>query len=325
MDAQNLLKTVTIITVFGLVFSIWCICVFLWLWQYLSHSKALQKRLGIAENESSESRTLRLWRDAQEKVHGSTSGRRITIREKLERLRNDAGWNAPIETIILSVISITICAFVVIYLLGGGALLGIGVCVIIVVAFWEYLQRCISKQAALFERQLVDALNVAARALRAGHPLGGAFQLVADEIGRPLGDVFFNICREQTLGLDLKDSMRKVAQTTRNQEIKFFATAVAIQLKSGGNLADLMDSLASVIRQRMRLNQHIRVVTAQTQMSKKILIVLPFVLFFLINYIAPTYMDPLYNTAIGKIMLSAAACSVLLGAWIMKRLSILRY
>jgi tight adherence protein B len=177
----------------------------------------------------------------------------------------------------------------------------------------------------LFERQLVDALGIAARALRAGHPLVGAFQLVAEEIGEPLGGIFSRICQEQSLGLDLKDSIHKVTKTTRNSELKLFATAVSIQFESGGNLADLMDSLADVIRARMRLNRRVRVITAQTQFSKVILISLPFVLFVMLNIISPQYMQLFYTTTAGKYLLGIAVASVLLGSWVMHRLSILRY
>jgi tight adherence protein B len=187
------------------------------------------------------------------------------------------------------------------------------------------MRRCISKRAGLFERQLVDALGIAARALRAGHPLAGAFQLVSEEIGEPLGSVFFRICQEQSLGLDLKDSIYKVTKSTRNSELKLFATAVAIQFQSGGNLADLMDSLASVVRERMRLNRRVRVITAQTQFSKRTLIALPIVLFFLLNIISPQYMEMFYTTTTGRYMLVIVVVSMLLGAWVMHRLSILRF
>ena len=127
------------------------------------------------------------------------------------------------------------------------------------------------------------------------------------------------------MGLDLRDSIRKVAKTTRNSELKLFATAVSIQFQSGGNLADLMDSLASVIRDRMRLNRRVRVITAQTQFSKCILIGLPIVLFFSLNLISPTYMEPFYTTTAGRYMLVIAVSSVLLGTWVMNRISVLRY
>jgi tight adherence protein B len=171
----------------------------------------------------------------------------------------------------------------------------------------------------------VDALGISARALRAGLPLMGSFQLISEEIDDPIGSIFFQICHEQLLGLDMKDSIRKVAKTVPSAELKLFATSVAIQLQSGGNLAELMDSLASVIRARMRLNRRVRVLTAQTQMSKRILIALPILLFLLLNLLSPEYMEMFYTTTPGKYMLIAMASTVLFGAWVMNRLAVLRF
>ena len=176
------------------------------------------------------------------------------------------------------------------------------------------------KRANLFERQLVDALGVAARALRAGHPLVGAFQLISEEIGEPLGKIFGQIYQEQAFGSDLKESIRNAAKANRNTEFKLFATAIAVQLHSGGNLADLMDSLASVVRARIRLNKRIRVLTAQTQVSKAILIAMPFIMFVLLNIINREYMDPLYSTREGNYMLIAMFVNILLGSWMMNKM-----
>lgn len=326
MNLDRLINIVVMVTVFGLVFSIWCICVFLWLGQYLMRLQVVQQRLGIVKKkETGESRTLRLWRELQQDTSIITLPRKPTLKQRLEILGNDAGWRMPIQKVILGVGALAVLSFVLTYLLGGGVLFGIGIAAAVLVIFWVYTRRRISKRTALFERQLVDSLGIAARALRAGHPLVGAFQLVSEEIGEPLGSVFSRICQEQSLGLDLRDSIRKVAKTTHNSELKLFATAVAIQFQSGGNLADLMDSLASVIRDRMRLNRRVRVITAQTQFSKCVLIGLPIVLFFLLNVISPTYMEPFYKTTVGNYMLVIAVLSVLLGTWVMNRISVLRY
>ncbi|RPJ37217.1 MAG: hypothetical protein EHM35_06780, partial [Planctomycetaceae bacterium] len=183
----------------------------------------------------------------------------------------------------------------------------------------------IAARVSLFERQFVDSLGIAARALRAGHPLIGAFQLIAEEVGDPLGSIFGEVCQEQSLGLDLQDSIQRVAANCDNVDLKLFATAVGIQMNSGGNLAELMDTLASVMRSRMRLHRRVRVLTAQTQLSKRILVALPFLLFIILNIVAPTYMQIFYKEWTGRYMLVATVVSVLFGVWLMRRLSVLRY
>jgi tight adherence protein B len=293
--------------------------------QYLIRLKSVQKRLGIIKKETEETQTLRLWRENKKEPGNAVLPGKMTFEERLEALRNSAGWRASVHTVILRVIGVIILSFVLTYLVSGELLWAFGMSGVVVIVFWSYTKMCISKQSALFERQLVDALGICARALRAGLPLLGSFQLISEEIERPVGDIFSRICHEQLLGLDMKDSIRKVARNVFNPELKLFATAVAIQLQSGGNLADLMDSLASVIRIRMRLNRRVRVLTSQTQFSKRVLIALPIILFLLLNFISPQYMETFYTTTSGQYMLAIMALMVLFGTWIMNRLAILRF
>ncbi len=325
MNPEHLMNIVVIVAIFGLIFSIWCICIMLWLGQYLIRIKSVQDRLGIVKKETEESRTQRLWRESKKDAKDIILPGKLTLEERLEGLKYAAGWRTSAQIVILGVIGATIMSFIVTYLLSGAIALAIGISAAIVIAFWSYTRLNISKFSALFERQLLDALGISARALRAGLPLMSSFQLISEEIDDPVGPIFFRICHEQLLGLDMKDSIRKVARTVYSPELKLFATAVAIQLQSGGNLADLMDSLASVIRARMRLNRRVRVLTAQTQFSKRTLIALPIVLFLLLNLISPQYMEVFYTTTTGKYMLIAMVSMVLFGIWVMNRLAVLRF
>ena len=325
MNQQQLINIIAMMAIFGLVFSVWCICIFLWFGKYVSRLQSVQKRLGIVKKETDESHTLRLWRETQQNTGNAFLAEKLTWEERLEQLRRSAGWPMSAQIVILGVIGATILGFIIAYFWGGRITWAFAVSIAIVVGFWSYTRSCISKNAALLERQLVDALGIAARALRAGHPLLGAFQLISEEIDEPLKDIFLRICQEQMLGLDLKESVQKVAQNSYNSELKFFATAVAIQLQSGGNLADLMDSLASVIRSRIKLNRRVRVMTAQTQFSKRLLIALPVIMFFFLDISSPQYMEPLYTTMTGRFMLLMMASSILFGAWVMNRMCIIRF
>jgi len=325
MDSERLLNIIVMAAIFGLVFSLWCICIFIWLGQYLIRLQSVRNRLGIVKKETDESHTQRLWRETEQGTERVILPEKLTLAERLDSLTYAAGWRAPAQMVILRVIGAVVFGFAVTYLFGGGILLGFGISATIVIAFLSYTRMCISKQSALFERQLVDALGISARALRAGLPLLGSFQLISEEIDKPVGDIFFRICNEQLVGLDMKDSIRKVARNVNNPELKLFATAVAIQLQSGGNLADLMDSLAAVIRGRMRLNRRVRVLTSQTQFSKRVLIALPIILFLLLNLISPAYMQTFYTTTSGKYMLVAMVSMVLIGTWVMNRLAVLRF
>ncbi len=229
-------------SVFGLIFSVWCICVFFWLGKSLARLKLVQKRLGIVKKETEESQTLRLWRDRKRENADVASQTKATLKERLESLRIMAGWRAPAHTVILGVAGAGVMGLLVTYLSSGSIILGFGVSAAIVVAFWCYVQNCLSKYSALLEMQFVDGLGICARALRAGLPLLGSFQLISEEIDKPVGDIFFRICHEQVMGKDMKDSIRKVARTVPSPELRLFATAIAIQLQSGGNLAVLQNT-----------------------------------------------------------------------------------
>jgi Flp pilus assembly protein TadB len=323
MNSLELINIIIIITVFGLVFSIWCICVFLWLGKYLIRLKAIQERLGIIRKESGETKTLRLWREVQEESEVSTAfvEEKLSFSEKIEAFRKDIGWHAPVPIVFLSLFGIVLLVFIISFIITGSILIGLAIPLVIIVIFTSYTSSKLRKREELFERQLLDALGIAARALRAGHPLIGAFQLVSEEISDPIGGLFYRICKEQELGIDLKDSIYKVARLSRNSEMKLLATAVVIQFQSGGNFADLMDTLSEVIRSRVRLNHRVRVITAQTQLSKKILIGLPIMLFFLLNILNPRYMEPLYTTTQGKTMLVIMVISILIGSYVMNKMS----
>jgi tight adherence protein B len=325
MSAVRILNIIIIVTVFVLVFSVWCFCVFAWLVQYLDRLKKIKKRLGLVAEERDESKILRLWRDAREAEESLRSEPRRTFKDRLERIAYDAGWHTPFQTVVLGVFGAVVLASVLAFAFTGNVFAGLGTAVAIVCIFVSYTGRSIKKRTELFERQLIDALGIAARSLRAGHPLSGSFQLISEEIPAPLGDLFYRICQEQALGLDMRESIRKVASDTSNTELRLFATAVVIQLHSGGNLADLMDSLSAVIRARVRLLRRARVLTAQTNLSAKVLIAIPIVMFILLNITSPDYMEVLYTSNTGQVMLTITIFSVAVGWWVMRRLSVLRF
>jgi tight adherence protein B len=171
----------------------------------------------------------------------------------------------------------------------------------------------------------VDALDLSARSLRVGHPLVAAFRLISEEIAPPVNTIFSEICQQQALGVSLEEALHNVAEESTSGDLKLFATSVIIQLRSGGNLAEMMERVAIVIRERMRLSRRVRVLTAQTQFSKRVLLALPFFIFLVLNVINPKYMAPLYSTPDGRILMSIGAAGLVMGAWIMNRMAVLRY
>jgi tight adherence protein B len=325
MNRQELVNTILMVSVFVLVFSGWTTCVLLWVIQYIRLRKRLQQRIGFVDDETRKSDTLRLWRDEFEAKRAAAKHTRESLAAQLERLRADAGWRRPAHVVILLLVAGAAMAGGSVVMLGYSLWLGAVAAAAVGLIFWMITKRRMQQQIARFERQFVEALGIAARALRAGHPLVGAFQSISEEIANPMGGIFGEICQEQALGLDLRDSIRRVADATRNADMRFFATAVSIQMSTGGNLAEVMDSLSSVMRGRMRLNRKVRALTASSRQSKNVLLVMPVLLFVFLNVASPNYIGAMYSTPIGRYMLIGTGISMLFGAWIMKRLAVLKY
>lgn len=327
MTSEQLLTTIVMASVFVLVFSAWTICVLLWMVQYVRRRRQIQKRLGFGlDEETRKAETLQLWREEyQARRAAAPTRRKETLGERMERLRAEAGWKAPIPVVLSSVMGVAALAGVAAVLLGLGWMLGLAAAVAILIGFHIVTVGRINRRIDLFERQFVDALGIAARALRAGHPLASAFHSISTEIGEPVGKLFGEIYQEQSLGLDLQDSIRRVADTTRNTDLKLFATAVSIQMTTGGNLADVTDRLAAVMRVRMRLNRRIRMLTTSTRMNRNTLLAVPVLLFAFLNVSSPDYVGVMYTTLLGRVLLMVTVAGMVFGAWIMARLSKLKY
>jgi tight adherence protein B len=323
---NDLVNIIVALSVFGLVLSLWLIWLVVWVFRRLTRARHIGQRLGIeAEGSAKPDRELRLWRDGREAttlVPGTREGNPII--GWMNRTRESAGFQAPLGSLLLSVISLMAAAFVVCLVISKSTWISIAAALVTLQIFWIVVTQRISSRASNFERQLVDSLELAARSLRAGHPLTGAFRLISEEIGAPVGRLFAEICQHQGMGASLDRAVRTAADGTPSEDFKLFATSIVIQLHSGGNLAEMMQRLAFVMRERMRLARRVRVLTAQTQFSKRILLALPFLIFIILNVLNPKYMNPLYSTFPGQMILFAAALGLMIGAFLMNRLSVLK-
>lgn len=321
-EQQPIIQLLMMIAAFGLVLSLWLAGVVLWWTRRAKRNAVVKDRLRAIETHGSvatgESRTLRLWHEGQEatiSVPGISGPRGIA--GWLENIRSKAGWSTPVSSMVLGVLGTMAMVAAAAYLITGGNLFVTMMAPIaMAIILWIWVNTYIDKRMSHFEASLIDALELAARSLRAGHPLLGSFQLIADEVSGPVGDIFGRICQQQQLGVAMEDALRGVAEETHSDDMKLFATSVMIQVRSGGNLADMMVRLANVIRERARLSRRVRVLTAQTQLSKRVLLAMPFLVFVLLNLINPRYMKPLYTTTVGTYIMFAAAIGMFVG-WLM--------
>ncbi len=322
---ENPVELLIVGAVFGLVLAVWLGLLCLWHMKKTAQTRKVDQRLGLAKSEAGEGRVLRLWHEGKEfATTVSGEAKRQSWLARLDTLHQHAGFKTSSRTVFSGVFGLATMIAVVL-ILAGSPLTGLVLGGAIPVCFFMFLNYRVKQNEAKFESQLADALELAARSLRAGHPLQGAFRLIAEETIPPMRDVFREICEQQDLGVSLEEALRKAGEAYGSEDMKLFSTTVIIQMRSGGNLADMMERVSSVIRDRMRLSRRIRTLTAQTQFSKWILVALPVVMFAVLNIISPKYMTRFYTTTDGQWMLATAASSVLLGTWAMNRLARLRY
>jgi tight adherence protein B len=170
-----------------------------------------------------------------------------------------------------------------------------------------------------FEEQFPEAIELIARALRAGHAMTTGLALVAEELPEPVGGEFRLVYDRQNFGMSMPDALRLFAERVPLLDARFFVTAVLTQRESGGNLAEILDNLGDVIRQRFRVKRQIRVVTAHARLSGWVLVLIPVVIALAMVVVAPDHIMMLINDPLGVQMTMAA-----FGLWVLGYLAIRR-
>jgi tight adherence protein B len=176
------------------------------------------------------------------------------------------------------------------------------------------------KRTLQFEEQFPDALDMLTSALRAGLALTAAVQVVAEEAPDPVGHEFRVLFEENRLGLDMKHAVQMMSERVDSTEARLFATALILQRETGGNLAEVLDGTAAVIRDRFRILRDVRTMTAQARMSGGILMTLPMVLAVVIMILAPDYLKGLIHDPSGKYLIPMALFLQLTGFLTMRKI-----
>ncbi|PWG17876.1 type II secretion system F family protein [Salibaculum griseiflavum] len=153
------------------------------------------------------------------------------------------------------------------------------------------------KRMSMLEEQLPDAVELMVRSLRVGHPFSSAVAIVAKEVPDPLGSEMGVISDEAAYGRDMGDTLKAMAERIDMQDLRFLAVAVAIQQQAGGNLAEILDGLAKVIRARFKLFRRVKAITAEAKWSGMFLSGFPIVALVMINVIQPNYYDDVRETS----------------------------
>jgi tight adherence protein B len=180
-----------------------------------------------------------------------------------------------------------------------------------------------SSRLKRFEEQFPEALDLLSRAIRAGHAFQTALGMVGDDLTPPVGPEFKKTFDEQNFGLPLRDALHQLTERVPILDVRFFVTAVLIQRETGGNLAEILDNLAHVVRERFKIRRQVRVHTAHGRFTGYVLLALPAALAVALSFINPEHMQVLFEERMGQIMLGAAIVMQTIGYfWIRKVIKI---
>lgn len=184
---------------------------------------------------------------------------------------------------------------------------------------WLWLSRRRGRRLRRLEQQLPLALDFMGRALRAGHTLPTAIKMVSEEMSDPMAREFRQVFDETNFGMPQSEALLRLAQRVPLEDVRFFAVAVMIQRESGGNLAELLDSLAAIVRARLKLLGQVRALSAEGRMSGWILGLLPFVTAALMNLLHPELMSTLWTDPLGLQLVAGALALMAFGGLWMRR------
>ncbi len=246
---------------------------------------------------------------------------RVPRREDLQRLLDQSGLRWSVGSLILACLGSGLgVGFASAILLGSpfAAVLLAAVGAYLPLA-WVKLKR--SRRFGAFEEHFPDAIDLLARAARAGHSLAAGIQVVGDEAEEPVAGEFRQIYQEQRFGLPFSESLLSLADRVDLVDVRIFVTAVLIQRESGGNLAENLDGLSSVIRSRFRFKRDVKTKSAHGRMTALVVGLAPFVAGIGMYAINPDYMTPLLVEPLGRVVLAVGAVMMVTGFFVVRRMA----
>lgn len=238
---------------------------------------------------------------------------KMSVVPKLQTLLNqaDVTWSASQTLVNLFSIALLTVVGMVALRFNVVAAMGCGVAVVVLPLSVLNFKR--GRRMTKLTNQLPDVFEMMSQALRAGHSLAGAIQLVHEQLPAPTATEFGQVYHEQNLGLKIEDALQAMADRVDSLDVRFFVTAVSIQRQTGGDLAEILDKIGGVIRQRIELQGMVRGLTAEGRLSGWVLFFLPMVVFAGTNLMNPEYSGVLFSDPRGKLMLIVALGMQLMG------------
>jgi tight adherence protein B len=185
---------------------------------------------------------------------------------------------------------------------------------------YAYASHKRTKRFAQFEEKFPEAIDTLARAVRAGHAFTTALEMIANEVSEPVAGEFRQLYEEQKFGLPVRDALLNLADRVPLVDVKFFITAVMLQRETGGNLAEILDNLSYVIRERFKILRQVRVHTAQGRLTMVLLMGLPPTIVVIMQLLNPGFIQPLFTDPIGHALIVGGITMQTIGYFVIRRI-----
>ncbi len=312
MDA-TVLAALAFLTVGGIILAIW------WM---LDAEGAIRARLAALQPGVSPAAPIILRTELQDRLPATSWLRaRLAWLRGLERLTEQAGYGTKAAEALGCIgLFAGIAGAIGVWRLGdwlwGAAWAMVGGAIPIV-----YLMSRRQKRLDAFSEQFPEALDMMTRSLRAGYALGPALQMVAAELPEPVGSEFKRVSEEILLGRAASDALLDLYHRMHTEEVRFFYVAVSIQREVGGNLAEILDNLSEVIRERFKLLAFARALSIQQRATAYCVGASPFIAGILMNFIIPGWFDPLWSMRYASALVVGAILWELIGFYFLKRVA----
>jgi tight adherence protein B len=288
--------------------------------------RALEKRLDSIKAPSAESGISTDVGDLLKADPANSRGwfaallKRFPISKMLEDRISQADSKMSVVTLLLLTVCSAVAGYLLISLFVPILLVQIGVAVAASVIPFSGISFKRSRRIAAFTRALPDAIDMMGRSLRAGHSMAASISIVGEQSPEPLGTEFREAFRQQNFGLPLRDALWQILEHVPSQDLRVLITGILVQKETGGNLAEILDRTAFVIRERLRIQGEIRTHTAQGRMTGWILCTLPVVMLLVINMVNPGYSKVLLDTPTGHKLIYLGLGLLTTGAVIIRQI-----
>jgi len=239
---------------------------------------------------------------------------------RLDRLLLRSGKSISVTNFILSSLLLGIVGVAIGFYLHRSAATGLILGGIFLLVRLLWLRSLEQKSLAKFQSQLPEALDLLSRALRSGHALSSGLEMIAEEMSDPLGGEFQAVVDEISLGLTLNEALENLCSRVPSSDLRFLTISILVQKETGGNIAEILDNISKLIRERVKFKRHVDTLTAEGKVSGVILVLLPIVLFCIIYFLNYKYISMLWIEPDGQKLLAGGIVMMILGVMMIRRI-----